>query len=79
MFNALGHEIPVAFPRFRFSLAGKSQYAIDLLPISLCILHQCAVAAVGIIVQCLHIFDQSGTKRINMDVPNEFAQVSLFL
>ena len=37
------------------------------------------MAAVGIIVQCPHIFDQSGTKRIKMDVPNEFAQVSLFL
>jgi hypothetical protein len=37
------------------------------------------VAAIGISAQCLHVFYQSGTKRVQMDVSNKFEQVGLFL
>ena len=79
LINALGNKLTVASPGRTNRFAKIGQHGFYILPRLNAFAHEHPMTAKWIVPQRIHIRNQFGSQRIQMDVPHQFKQIGIFL
>lgn len=79
MGNAIVYKFPILFPSLYFTVGKQSINIINVLPRLIAFSHQNAMAAPREVIQLLEVFRQTGSQWIQVDIPDQFLEIRLFL